>query len=342
MDVCTVIKLRLEELGLEQRDLAAAAQVTESYISQLLTGRKAPPSIERTDLYERMNAFLKLPKGQLSAMADVQRREALRKKLSDPPVPLCKEARALIIRKCRAEHQGQMRTIFETHSFGELERVITQTILDVSKRVARDELRNEHWLRSIAQPTERTYEEIRATILEFLDTDVFNISPEQCSAFLDQLIDSWGMDLAAFAMDITLNPRLTSLRSVKFQFVELSSHRSVAEETGLKNFLRDPSLSGDATEEEIEFLKSLTFKSRRPGALYYYRELQNLRDPLHFSDRSDSAMPKRRDSDCAGKQQQVNSRENALRRWAKNDVPSKQKAKGKSSLGPGSKGAGIN
>ena len=37
-----------------------------------------------------------------------------------------------------------------------------------------------------------------------------------------------------------------------------------------------------ATEEEIEFLKTLNFRGRRPAALYYYRELQNLRDPLHF------------------------------------------------------------
>ena len=29
MDVCTVIKARLQELGLEQKDLAAAAEVTE-------------------------------------------------------------------------------------------------------------------------------------------------------------------------------------------------------------------------------------------------------------------------------------------------------------------------
>ncbi len=30
--VCSVIKQRLEELGLEQRDRAAAAEVSESYI----------------------------------------------------------------------------------------------------------------------------------------------------------------------------------------------------------------------------------------------------------------------------------------------------------------------
>jgi len=36
------------------------------------------------------------------------------------------------------------------------------------------------------------------------------------------------------------------------------------------------------TPEEIEFLKRLRFKANRPTPLYYYRELQNLRDPLHF------------------------------------------------------------
>ncbi|TLY53436.1 MAG: helix-turn-helix transcriptional regulator, partial [Gemmatimonadetes bacterium] len=40
MDVSLVIRRRLEEFGLEQRHLAEAAQVTESYISQLLTGKR--------------------------------------------------------------------------------------------------------------------------------------------------------------------------------------------------------------------------------------------------------------------------------------------------------------
>jgi len=38
-----VVKQRLEELGVEQRDLAAAAEVTESYISQLLTRQEICP-----------------------------------------------------------------------------------------------------------------------------------------------------------------------------------------------------------------------------------------------------------------------------------------------------------
>ena len=50
----------------------------------------------------------------------------------------------------------------------------------------------------------------------------------------------------------------------------------------IRAFLEDASLSGNLTREEIEFLKRLRFGGKRPTPLYYYRELQNLRDPLHF------------------------------------------------------------
>jgi len=40
MDIASVIRHRLEELGIGQRDLAVAAEVTESYISQLLAKKK--------------------------------------------------------------------------------------------------------------------------------------------------------------------------------------------------------------------------------------------------------------------------------------------------------------
>jgi len=49
VDVALVLKQRLKELEFEQRDLAKAAQVTQSYISQLLTGKKSPPAPDRTD-----------------------------------------------------------------------------------------------------------------------------------------------------------------------------------------------------------------------------------------------------------------------------------------------------
>src|ERR1039457_4381464 len=87
VDVTSLIRHRLAELGLEQRDLAVAAKVTESYISQLLTRKKPPPAPERTDIQEKMGKLLKLPAGQLSKLADSQRKQELKKNRGHPPSP---------------------------------------------------------------------------------------------------------------------------------------------------------------------------------------------------------------------------------------------------------------
>jgi len=283
LDVSLVIKQRLGELGLDQRDLAAATQVTESYVSQLLTRRKAPPAPGRTDIYDKIGEFLKLPAGELSRLANLQRQEELKKRVTQPPRPLFQECRELILRKCESDKEKEIRRIFEKEPFGELERLITQKLLDVAQSVAREELRSEEWLRLLAQASGRSYEQMRVATLEFLETEVFNISVENCVAFLDPIIDSWDMDLKTFGMDVVLNQRLAPGSRKRFEFVEQEPHQSFALEPGFEQFLNDESLSGDATEQEIEFLKTLRFQGRRPAPLYYYRELQNLRDPLHFS-----------------------------------------------------------
>ena len=282
MDVPFVILHRLEELGLEQQELARAAHVTESYISQLLTRRKAPPAPNRTDIYDRMDKFLKLPSGELAKLADLQRKEDLKRELGDEPAPLFHEVRELILRKCNPERQKHVRAIFEQQPFGELERLVTQTLLDVVKRVAHDELENDYWLRMVAQLSRRSYEEMRVVVLEFLDTDIFHVSAENCVAFLDPLIESWDIDLATFGLEIVLNHSVVPGQAKRFDYVEREAEEAVAEEPGLQEFLQDSSLSGTATATEVEFLKRLKFQGRRPTPLYYYRELQNLRDPLHF------------------------------------------------------------
>jgi len=285
MDVSLVIRHQLNELGLEQRDLATAAQVTESYISQLLTGKKAPPAAHRTDMYEKMEAFLKLPSGELSNLADLQRIEELKRKLGDPPVPLFKEVRELILSKCTFDKEKQIRAIFEKQPFGELERLVTQKLLDVVKRVAKKELQSEDWLRKVARLSSQTYEQMRVIILEFLETDIFNLSVENCVSFLEPLIESWDVDLESFGMEIVLNNRVVSEHLKKLEFVEKEPEQPFEEEPGLKEFLKDAGLSSDASEEEIAFLRKLRFNTRRPTPLYYYRELQNLRDQLHFCTR---------------------------------------------------------
>src|SRR5437667_4104076 len=198
MDVPLVIRQRLEELGAEQRDLATAAQVTESYISQLLTRKKAPPAPNRTDIYDKMEKFLKLRSGDLSKLVDLQHKEDLKRRREDPLTPLFKDVRALILRKCRRDKAREIRSIFEKQAFGELERLVTQTLLEVVKSVAKDNVEREPWLRMVARLGDRSYKQMRVMVFEVLDTVVFNLSPQHCVAFLQLVIEFWAIECATF------------------------------------------------------------------------------------------------------------------------------------------------
>ena len=241
MDISLLIKSRMTELGLDQKDLAAAADVTESYISQLLAGKKSPPSPGRTDIYKRIGAILKLSPHDLSKVAELQRTEALRKRVTDPPRPLFGRCRELLLSKCNAATRVELRRIFEKEPFGELERLVTQTLL-----------RTAH---GSAQP----------------------ISEANCISSVSSRVKSWNIDVTTFAMRIVIDQKVR-----RFEFVETGPEQPNDMQPGLQQFLKDKSLSADVTQEETEFLMSLDLKARRPSALYYYRELQSLRDPIHF------------------------------------------------------------
>jgi len=282
MPIALLIRTRLKELKLGQRDLARAAHVTESYISQLLTQKKLPPAPNRTDMYKKIEQALKLPQGQLAKLADQQRLAQLRQRLGDQPAPLLHNVRELILRKCHPTKARQIRTIFEKQHFGELERFVTQKLLGVIKSVARQELDNPTWMRKVARLSKKSYPQMRVTVLEFLDTTIFDLSNENCIAFLNPLLESWDIDLATFCIEIVLNRRVAPEHHKTFEFMERGPDKTSGEEPGLKDFLQDPLLSGDVSEEELLFLRALTFENKRPTPLYYYRELQSLRDPLHF------------------------------------------------------------
>jgi transcriptional regulator with XRE-family HTH domain len=281
MDISLLIRQRLKDLELGQKDLAAAAQVTESYISLLLGRKKVPPASGRTDLYQRIGEFLRIPAGELARLADLQRQEEVKKKAAAPLQALFKDSRELILRRCDPARRNEIANIFGKQPFGELERLVTQKLLDVTQGIARDELRNEDWLRSMAEISQRSYEQMRVVVLEFLDTDVFSISVEGCASFLDPMIEFWDIDLRTFALEIGLNPRLAPQSIKRFEFAERQPVESTVE-PGLEEFLRNTALSGNIAEEEIEYLRGLKFNGRRPSPLYYYREMQSLRDPLHF------------------------------------------------------------
>src|SRR5258708_9092853 len=103
---------------------------------------------------------------------------------------------------------------------------------------------SETWLHSLARLSGRSYEAMRVSILEFLETDVFNVSVDNSVSFLDPLVESWDIDLATFGMGIVLNRRLVPDYAKKFEFVEREPVQPKTK-AGLKKFLRHQSVSGD-------------------------------------------------------------------------------------------------
>jgi len=264
MDIASLIRHRLDELGIGQRELAAAAEVTESYISQLLAKKKTPPAPDRTDIYDKVAKILKLPSKELARLADTQRREEFKRKVLDPPQPLFQDFSQLILRKCVAAKRKQITNIFEREPFGEFERFITQKLFDVAKRVAKEELEDEKWIHSVARAAKTSYEETRVLILEFLDTDVFHVSVENCISFLDPLIPRWDIEFDSFGMEIVLNRRLTRSHLKRLEFREAEPEQSFEIEPSLKEFLNDAKLSAGITDEETAFLKSLSLEWKTP------------------------------------------------------------------------------
>jgi len=282
MNFSTMVRSRLRTLGYGQKDLARAVQVTDSYISQLLNRRKIPPARNRTDLYARMERFLHLGSGDLGGIAESERTEEIRRKLGKAPEPLFREFRDLILRKCVPERREQVRAVFEAQPFGMLERVIAQKLLEVVQRVARQELDTENWVRLAARVGARSHEEMRVILLEFLDADVFQLSSESCVAFLDPLVEGWSVDLETLRLEILLNPRLVESAHRVFAYVEDEPKQNSAAQSALTEFLNDPRLASRVTADEIRLLRCHRFGDRQPTKLYYYRALQNLRDPVHF------------------------------------------------------------
>jgi transcriptional regulator with XRE-family HTH domain len=278
MDFVSVVRQRLEELGLDQRHLAHEAEVTESYISQLLGRKKPPPLPNRTDLYDKMSRVLGLSREELARLAALEQHEALDQKWQQAAPARFGPMRELVLRKCRPSRQRQMRAIFEKQPFGELEQLVTRTLIEVVRDEARAHADDDVWVHSLARTGRNSYREMRVRMIDLLESDP-RASIGDFSPFLDPLIDSWHYDLDHFTLEV----RLANAVTRRFAFREERNERPGAEERGLRAFLRVCRLSSSATPDEIEILRRMSFpEGSRPTALFYYRILQSLRDPLHF------------------------------------------------------------
>lgn len=276
MDFAFVVRQRLEELRLDQRDLAGASEVTESYISQLLGRKKLPPLPNRTDIYDKMSGLLRIPREELARLAALQHHDAVDRTWKATPEPRFGPMRALVLAKCRAARQGTMAAIFEKDAFGALEQLITRTLIEAIRDEARAHARDESWLRSLASKAVQSYRTMRVELIDLLDSDPFG-SIGDFTPFIDPLIRSWQFDLDRFTLTVALMSGVTR----RFEFREEVEEKPTPDEAGLKAFLRDTRLSAGITPEEIGILRSIRLPRRATG-IFYYRILQNLRDPLNF------------------------------------------------------------
>src|SRR5947209_13130701 len=224
-----------------------------------------PPAPDRTDIYGKFAKVLNLSGTELSRLAELQRREEVKRKVLDPPRPLFQEFRLLILRKCVATKRKQITNIFEREPFGEFERFVTQKLLDIAKRVARDELEDEKWIHRVALAGKKSYEETRVLVLEFLDTDVFHVSVENCIFFLDPLIENWDVEFETFSMEVVLSRRLSRTHLKKLEFREAEAAPSAEIEPGLSEFLNDSKLSAGITDDEVAFMKALRLHPKQIG-----------------------------------------------------------------------------
>ena len=169
-----------------------------------------------------------------------------------------------------------MKTIFQ--KFGQIEPLITRTLLDVARGEARTHAGDESWVRAIAKRGGKSYREMRVRVIELLDSNA-SAPLDDFSTFVDLMVASWDYDVDHFVLEVELADG--AIR--RFGFREQTEAQPGMEEPGLRAFLRDARLSSGATPEEVDVLRHIRFPTAgKPTALFYYRMLQSLRDPLNF------------------------------------------------------------
>ncbi|HXF94806.1 MAG TPA: hypothetical protein VNI61_01770 [Gemmatimonadales bacterium] len=196
-----LVKRRLRELGRSPRDLAEALGLPERWAADLVAGRRRPPAPAQSQVYESMTRFLRLHRNDLPlcARAEHEERDNGRgrpaRRVRELLLALCVPGRARTLARRLARPGGV-----------ELERLIVDRLLAVTKGFARRQLEDEFGIRIAARRAGSTPAERRLQLLEFLDTTVATLTPEDVTSFMQPRLDGWDIDLETRAMRIVLKP----------------------------------------------------------------------------------------------------------------------------------------
>jgi transcriptional regulator with XRE-family HTH domain len=194
-----LVRRRLRELGRTQGELAEALDLPETYVADLVAGRRRPPAVAQGELYDEMTRFLRLhrndlllcAKAELGDEAAVRRRAGRR--VRELLFALCEPTRARVIARRIARPGG-----------AELECLIVDRLLAVAKGFARRQLEDEFGVRVAARRAGLRSAERRMQLLDFLDTTPTTVTPADIVAFVQPRLAAWDIDLETRAMRIVL------------------------------------------------------------------------------------------------------------------------------------------
>jgi hypothetical protein len=189
---------RLRQLKRTPSELAAAARVSETYITEIMAGRRRAPA-PGSDVYVTMGKFLGLHRDDLPSCARAER--AAERPGQRRPSP---EVRRLLLDLCDPQQAKTITRRLARPDGAELEWVIVSRLLEVARGFVIRRLEDEVGLRVAAGREGREYLDVRMRLLEFLDAVADSVTTEDCMDFVIPRIALWGIDLESRTMRIQL------------------------------------------------------------------------------------------------------------------------------------------
>jgi hypothetical protein len=189
---------RLRQLKRTPGELAAAARVSETYITELMAGRRRAPA-PGSDVYVTMGKFLGLHRDDLPSCARAER--AAERPGQRRPSP---EVRRLVLELCDPQQARTITRRLARPEGAELEWVIVSRLLEVARGFVIRKLEDEVGMRVAAGREGRAYLDVRMRLLEFLDAVPDSVTTADCEDFLRPRIATWAIDLESRTMRIQL------------------------------------------------------------------------------------------------------------------------------------------